>query len=99
VTRHRTRDEVLPWGHIAAGLHQDFLWQDWQAALAEHGLPDCRWTPCYDCGVCTDYALEHVVASPLAPAGGSQGTGQDLEAGAAPVRFLGAKPKPEGVPA
>jgi radical SAM family uncharacterized protein len=89
VTRHRTRDEVLPWGHIAAGLHPDFLWQDWQAALAEHGLPDCRWTPCYDCGVCTDYALEHVVASPLAPAGGSQGTGQDLDA---PVRFLGAKP-------
>ena len=63
VTRHRTRDEVLPWAHIAAGLHADFLWDDWQAALAEHGLPDCRWTPCYDCGVCTDYALEHVVAS------------------------------------
>jgi radical SAM family uncharacterized protein len=89
VTRHRTRDEVLPWAHIAAGLHADFLWQDWQAALAEHGLPDCRWTPCYDCGVCTDYALEHVVASPLAPAGGSQGTGQDLDA---PVRFLGTRP-------
>jgi radical SAM family uncharacterized protein len=89
VTRHRTRDEVLPWAHIAAGLHSDFLWQDWQEALAEHGLPDCRWTPCYDCGVCTDYALEHVVASPLAPAGGSQGTGQDLET---PVRFLGTRP-------
>ena len=27
VTRHRTRDEVLPWAHIAAGLHADFLWQ------------------------------------------------------------------------
>ena len=53
VTRHRTLDEVLPWDHITAGLHKDFLWQDWQAALAEHGLPDCRWTPCYDCGVCT----------------------------------------------
>jgi radical SAM family uncharacterized protein len=89
VTRHRTRDEILPWGHIAAGLHADFLWQDWQAALAEHGLPDCRWTPCYDCGVCTDYALEHVVASPLAPAGGSQGTGQDLDT---PVKFLGTRP-------
>ena len=93
VTRHRTRDEVLPWDHIAAGLHHDFLWDDWQAALAEHGLPDCRWTPCYDCGVCTDYALEHVVASPLPPAGGSQGTGQDLRGSAgaadAPVRFLG----------
>jgi radical SAM family uncharacterized protein len=81
VTRHRTEDEVLPWDHIAAGLHKDFLWQDWRAALDEHGLPDCRWTPCYDCGVCTGYALEHVVASPVAPAGGSQGTGQDLEAG------------------
>ena len=88
VTRHRTRDEVLPWDHIAAGLHHDFLWDDWQAALAEHGLPDCRWTPCYDCGVCTDYALEHVVASPLAPAGGSQGTGQDLS-GRAPTYRCG----------
>ena len=78
VTRHRTDDEILPWDHIAAGLHRDFLWHDWQAALAEHGLPDCRWTPCYDCGVCTDYALEHVVASAVPPAGGSQGTGQDL---------------------
>lgn len=93
VTRHRAEDEVLPWDHVAAGLHKDFLWQDWQAALAEHGLPDCRWTPCYDCGVCTDYALEHVVASPVPPAGGSQGTGQDLAAGGAvPVRFLGTKP-------
>ena len=92
VTRHRTREELLPWAHIAAGLHEDFLWDDWQAALAEHGLPDCRWTPCYDCGVCTDYALEHVVASPVPPAGGSQGTGQDLARGAeSPVAFLGTK--------
>jgi hypothetical protein len=78
VTRHRTDDEILPWDHIAAGLHRDFLWDDWQEALAAHGLPDCRWTPCYDCGVCTDYALEHVVASAVPPAGGSQGTGQGL---------------------
>ena len=79
VTRHRTDEEILPWDHIAAGLHRDFLWADWQAALHEHGLPDCRWTPCYDCGVCTGYALEHVVASPMPPAGGSQGTGQGLD--------------------
>ena len=79
VTRHRTNDEILPWDHIAAGLHRDFLWDDWQAALHEHGLPDCRWTPCYDCGVCTGYALEHVVASAVPPAGGSQGTGQGID--------------------
>jgi hypothetical protein len=43
--------------------------------------------------VCTGYAIEHVVASPVAPAGGSQGTGQDLDAGGdLPVRFLGTKP-------
>lgn len=90
VTRHRTETEILPWDHIAAGLHKDFLWQDWQASLAAHGLPDCRWTPCYDCGVCTDYALEHVVASPVPPAGGSQGTGQDLARGhEVPVELVG----------
>ncbi len=91
VTRHRHEDEVLPWDHISAGLHKDFLWQEWRAALAEHGLPDCRWTPCYDCGVCTGHALEHVVASAVAPAGGSQGTGQDLDRGGwAPVALMGA---------
>jgi len=89
VHRHRTEDEVLPWDHLSAGLHKDFLWADWQDALAEHGLPDCRWTPCYDCGVCTGYGIEHVVASPVAPAGGSQGTGQDLtRGGEVPVTLL-----------
>ncbi|MEZ5170271.1 MAG: TIGR03960 family B12-binding radical SAM protein [Acidimicrobiia bacterium] len=85
VTRHRGEDEIQPWDHIHAGLHRDFLWQDWQAALAAHGAPDCRWTPCYDCGACTEYGLEHVVASPVPPAGGSQGTGQDLDG--VPVAF------------
>jgi radical SAM family uncharacterized protein len=74
--RHRTEDEVLPWDHLSAGLHKDFLWQDWRDALDELGLPDCRWTPCYDCGACTGYGIEHVVASATPPAGGSQGTGQ-----------------------
>jgi radical SAM family uncharacterized protein len=81
VHRHRDRNEVLPWAHISAGLHEDFLWQDWQDALAASGVEDCRWTPCYDCGACTGYGIEHVVASPTPPAGGSQGTGQDLSTG------------------
>jgi len=81
VSRHREEDEILPWDHLTAGLHKDFLWGDWLDALAESGVEDCRWTPCYDCGVCTGYGIEHVVASPIAPAGGSQGTGQDLSRG------------------
>lgn len=95
VHRHRDEQEVLPWDHLSAGLHKDFLWLDWQEALAEHGLEDCRWTPCYDCGVCTGYGIEHRVASPVAPAGGSQGTGQDLaRGGEVPVR-LQLRPKAE----
>jgi len=97
VYRHRTEDEVLPWDHVSAGLHRDFLWQDWKDALAEHGLPDCRWTPCYDCGACTGYGVEHVVASAVPPAGGSQGTGQDLSSGGqVPVRFLSTAPSGAG---
>ncbi len=89
VFRHREREEILPWGHIGAGLHEDFLWDDWQDALAEAGLPDCRWTPCYDCGACTEFGIEHVVASNVAPAGGSQGTGQDLTTGGeVPIQLL-----------
>ncbi len=91
VFRHRRQDEVLPWSHLTAGLHPDFLWDDWQAALAEGGVEDCRWTPCYDCGVCTGYGIEHVVASPVPPAGGSQGTGQGLDQAAAVPVELGTR--------
>ncbi len=91
--RHRHEDEVLPWDHLSAGLHKDFLWQDWRDALEEVGLEDCRWTPCYDCGACTGYGIEHVVASAVPPAGGSQGTGQDLlRGGEVPVTLLPRKP-------
>jgi radical SAM family uncharacterized protein len=83
--RHRSEAEVLPWDHLSAGLHKDFLWQDWRDALNEVGLPDCRWTPCYDCGACTGYSIEHIVASATPPAGGSQGTGQDLASAWVPV--------------
>jgi radical SAM family uncharacterized protein len=95
VHRHRDEAEVLPWDHIGAGLHKDFLWLDWQAALQEHGLEDCRWTPCYDCGVCTGYGIEHVVASPVPPAGGSQGTGQGVVGVA--VQLQTRRPQPVGV--
>jgi radical SAM family uncharacterized protein len=92
VYRDRDEHEALAWDHISAGLHRDFLWTDWLDALAEAGVEDCRWTPCYDCGACTGAGVEHVVASAVPPAGGSQGTGQDLSsAGAVPVRFVGAR--------
>lgn len=51
-TREREQAEVLPWDHIDSGLDREWLWDDWQAALSEDEVDDCRWSPCYDCGVC-----------------------------------------------
>jgi len=60
-TRERGVDEVLPWDHLDAGLDRDWLWEDWQDALDPDGareVEDCRWTPCYDCGVCPEMGTE-----------------------------------------
>ncbi|MGH3098216.1 MAG: TIGR03960 family B12-binding radical SAM protein [Streptosporangiales bacterium] len=57
-TRERGEDEVLPWDHLDSGLDREWLWEDWQDALAEVDLDDCRWIPCYDCGVCPSMGTE-----------------------------------------
>ncbi len=57
-TRQRAESEVLPWDHLDAGLDRDWLWQDWQDALVESEVDDCRWTPCFDCGVCDQLGTE-----------------------------------------
>ena len=51
-TRERDLSEALPWDHLDSGLDKDWLWSDWQEALAGGEVDDCRWTPCFDCGVC-----------------------------------------------
>ena len=51
-TRERMHDEVLPWDHLDSGLDKEWLWEDWQDSLNESSVEDCRWTPCFDCGVC-----------------------------------------------
>jgi radical SAM family uncharacterized protein len=51
-TREREEAEVLPWDHLDSGLDKEWLWSDWQDAIAEQDLDDCRWIPCFDCGVC-----------------------------------------------
>ncbi|CNG11732.1 radical SAM family uncharacterized protein [Mycobacterium tuberculosis] len=57
-TRERDEVEVLPWDHLDAGLDREWLWQDWQDAIDETEVEDCRWTPCYDCGVCPTMGTE-----------------------------------------
>ncbi len=60
-TRERAYGEVLPWDHLDAGLDREWLWQDWQDAIDPAGayeVEDCRWTACYDCGVCPSLGTE-----------------------------------------
>jgi radical SAM family uncharacterized protein len=60
-TRERDYAEVLPWDHLDSGLDRDWLWEDWQDALEPEGaieVDDCRWTGCFDCGVCPQMDTE-----------------------------------------
>ena len=57
-TRERDGDEVLPWDHLDSGLDRGWLWDDWQDALDSREQDDCRWTPCFDCGVCPQMGTE-----------------------------------------
>jgi radical SAM family uncharacterized protein len=60
-TRERDYDEVLPWDHLDSGLDKDWLWADWEDAInpsTDVEVEDCRWTPCYDCGVCPEMGTE-----------------------------------------
>ena len=57
-TRERELSEVLPWDHLDSGLDKEWLWQDWQDALDEVEVEDCRWSPCFDCGVCDQMGTE-----------------------------------------
>ena len=72
--RERGEAEVLPWEHLDSGLDKEWLWADWQAALDQDEVDDCRWTPCYDCGVCPGMGTEIQVGPtgrtllPLSPA-------------------------------
>jgi radical SAM family uncharacterized protein/radical SAM-linked protein len=45
-------DEILPWDHLSAGVHKDYLVAEWYKAHAEEVTGDCRWNSCSKCGIC-----------------------------------------------
>jgi radical SAM family uncharacterized protein len=73
--RERDENEVLPWDHLDSGLDKEWLWSDWQDAVSEREVDDCRWSPCYDCGVCPSTGAEIQIGPsgrtllPLTPVG------------------------------
>jgi radical SAM superfamily enzyme YgiQ (UPF0313 family) len=50
--RVREQGELLPWDFIDHGVRKDYLWEEWQRALAGKESPRCRVDVCHRCGVC-----------------------------------------------
>jgi radical SAM superfamily enzyme YgiQ (UPF0313 family) len=50
--RERRPDELFPWDFIDHGLKKDYLWEEYQRALAGKETPPCRPAVCSRCGVC-----------------------------------------------
>ncbi|MGD8436887.1 MAG: TIGR03936 family radical SAM-associated protein, partial [Syntrophobacterales bacterium] len=50
----RSRDfgEILPWSHLDCGVSEDYLWKEYERAIAEVVTSDCRTEGCNKCGVC-----------------------------------------------
>ncbi len=50
----RSRDfgEILPWSHLDCGVSEDYLWKEYERAMAEVVTSDCRTEGCNKCGVC-----------------------------------------------
>lgn len=66
---HRDRDqhEPFPWDHLDSGVDRDFLWRDWQRALAGNQIPDCFTESCTNCGVCDFDTVRNISAEELSP--------------------------------
>jgi radical SAM superfamily enzyme YgiQ (UPF0313 family) len=50
--RERPHHELFPWDFIDHGLQKDYLWEEYQKALAGEETPPCRPDICTRCGVC-----------------------------------------------
>ena len=52
VYRERGPDELFPWDFLDHGLKKEYLWEEYQLALAGKESPACRPETCRRCGVC-----------------------------------------------
>lgn len=53
--------EKLPWDHLVTGVRKEYLYQEYQKALAEKLTTDCRLDHCTNCGVCGDLKVKLVL--------------------------------------
>lgn len=51
-SRHREKDEILPWDHIDLLVKKDYLWKEYTRALENQLTTCCNVGSCSRCGVC-----------------------------------------------
>ncbi len=86
--RERSRDEILPWDHLSAGVSRSHLWDEYERALAEEFTPDCRRGGCTDCGVCDHVRLSPVVHEEFASELEDEKPSAQVMAAVEPKEFL-----------
>lgn len=59
--RERKTDELLPWAHISSGNDKEFFLKELEKALKEGNTPDCRFTVCSQCGVCSGLKVKNIL--------------------------------------
>lgn len=52
ISRQREREELFPWDFIDHGVKKEYLWHEYQEALAGHTTDACEPEVCERCGVC-----------------------------------------------
>ncbi|MBM4286346.1 MAG: radical SAM protein [Deltaproteobacteria bacterium] len=52
VLRERRREELFPWDFLDHAVDKNYLWEEYQLALAEKESPPCRPRTCRRCGAC-----------------------------------------------
>jgi radical SAM family uncharacterized protein len=55
--RLRSREEVLPWGHIDVGVSDSFLWEEYERAVVGEPTVACA-EGCMDCGIRSAFDLD-----------------------------------------
>ncbi len=55
--RDRGLDELLPWDHISAGLHKEFLQEEYRNTFFGGVVDDCR-EHCFSCGILGNFKEE-----------------------------------------
>lgn len=59
--------DALPYGHLFAGVREEFLLEELDKSRRGETTADCRWDACQSCGACGGALVDLAQAQPLPP--------------------------------